>query len=183
MFFFVISLLTAMSIVHSSAPLHAAAQQAAMIGELDGAKLGFAYVDGSGKQLLGSDSENPERFVQAVYAQDKTFAVQYVRHQSLSDQSNGRQTEWNFDQDGGELYKVVQGTIEHNSSVLLAEKDALKEQQFLKYRAVVKSKFAANIVYAIEKAKKRKVLHTGLLGYVPGEAQIGIVEFARVAGT
>jgi hypothetical protein len=165
-------------IVHFAAPV----SSAATVGELNGEKLAFAYMDGTGKQLLGFDSNKPNRFIKAIYAPGKALNVKYVKHQNRTDKDNGRQNEWNFDQDEGELFNVAQGKIAGNESVLLVEKGAFQGHEFLKYKPISTGAFAKSVIGKMEKEKKRKVVNQGLIGQVSADVQIGIVEFEKTAG-
>ncbi|WP_147423825.1 hypothetical protein [Cohnella endophytica] len=159
-----------------------AGSTASATGELKSEKLAFGYTDASGKRLLGFESVKPGRFTQAIYAPGAILSVKFQKHQKLSSKSTGRQNEWNFERDQGEIYQVVQGKIERNSTVLLAEKDAFIGHEFLKFKPLSKGTFSKNAIGQIEKTKKRKVLHQGLIGQVNHDNQIGIVEYARVKG-
>jgi hypothetical protein len=164
------------------APVAAAASASAIAGELAESQMTFAYTDGSGKRLLGFESRNPKRFVQAIFAPGQRLTVKYAKHQKGTEDSTGRQTEWNFDKDQGELYKLAQGKIARNESVLLAEKNAFQGHEFLKVKAVKSGSLSKTLIRKIEKEKKRKVASQGLIGLASANVQIGIVVFEKVAG-
>ncbi|BBI31249.1 hypothetical protein [Cohnella abietis] len=169
------------SIIQLVVPV-ASATSSTYSGRLKGEQLGFAYADESGKRLLGFRSNNPKRFVQAYYAPGKALNVKYVKHQTRTEESNGRQTQWNFDQDEGDLFNIVKGKIPGNESVLLAEKNAFQGHEFLKYKPVSKGSLSKSIVSNIEKAKKRKVATQALIGQASGEVEIALVVFERIKG-
>lgn len=178
----VMSILLAIGVAPITEQASAAAPSAAAIGELKEEKLAFAYADKTGQRLLGFESSKQKRFVKAIYAPGKLLDIKYVKHQKETDKSNGRQNEWNFDQDGGELYSVVKGKVTHNDSVLLAEKDAFQGHTFLNYKPLSKGTFTKTVIAQIEKQKKRKVVRQGLIGQVSANVRIGLVEFAKAKG-
>lgn len=176
------SMMLATGIVHFTDRASAAVPSAVTSGELKEEKLAFAYADATGKRLLGFESSKPGRFVKAIYPPGKSVDIKYVKQQKVTAKSNGRQNEWNFDQDGGELYSIVKGKVTHNDSVLLAEKDAFQGHTFLNYKPLSKGMFSKTVVAQIEKQKKRKVVRQGLIGQVSADVRIGLVEFAKAKG-
>jgi len=161
---------------------HSFAAQAKLTDQLSDSKLTFAYADATGTRLLGFDQKHPKQYTQAISAPGRGIPIQYVKHQKLSDESNGRNNMYNFDKDEGEIYKVVKGKLPENESVVLAAKDAFAGHTFLDYRALTKKNLDQKTVKAIEKAKNRKVLKQWKIGEVPSEVQVGIIEFERVKG-
>ncbi|WP_239618069.1 hypothetical protein [Cohnella mopanensis] len=179
---FIVSIIVLVSTFNFAGSTSSATSPAAITGKLSEKKLAFSYVDASGKRLLGFDGTNPKRFVNAIYAPGKIASVKFVKHQKRSDESTGRQISYNFDQDEGELFSIVQGKIKTDESVLLAEKNAFQGHTFLNYKPVSKGVFSKSVISKIEKTKKRKVIHQGLLGQVSKDVQIGLVQFERIKG-
>jgi len=169
-------------VTQAALPSPVEAASATIAGQLNGDRLSFGYADESGKRLLGLNDDGKKRYAQAIYAPGKIANVRYVMHQKQSEESNGRQNHWNFDRDEGDLYAVVQGKIQGNDSVLLAEKGAFQGHDFLNYKPVSKGAFAKGDISVIEKAKKRKVVRQALLGQVSKNLQIGLVTFEKKKG-
>ncbi|WP_221469411.1 hypothetical protein [Cohnella nanjingensis] len=176
------SALLAISLVPVADRVSEAAAPAVAAGELKEGKLAFSYADKTGQRLLGFESSKPKRFVKAVYDPGKSLDIKYVKHQKVSDKSNGRQTAWNFDLDEGELYSIAKGHITPNDSVLLAEKDAFEGHTFLSYKPLSKGTFSKTVIAQIEKQKKRKVVKQGLIGQATPDVHIGLVEYAKAKG-
>jgi len=149
---------------------------------LSDAKLTFAYADSTGTGLLGFDQAHPKQYTQAIAAPGKSNPIQYVKHQKLSEKSNGRNNMYNFDHDEGEIYKVLKGKVSQDEAVVLATKDAFKGHTFLAYRPVPVKGLDKKTVQAIEKAKNRKVRKHWKIGEVSSEVQVGVIEFERVKG-
>jgi len=149
---------------------------------LSDSKLTFAYADSTGTRLLGFDQAHPKQYTQAITAPGSSNLIQYVKHQKLSEKSNGRNNMYNFDNDEGEIYKVAKGKVPQDEAVVLATKDAFKGHTFLAYRPVPIKGFDKKTVQAIEKAKNRKVRKHWKIGEVPSEVQVGVIEFERLKG-
>ncbi|MFC4302565.1 hypothetical protein [Cohnella boryungensis] len=177
-----VTIMLSLALLTFSAAAPMSAQAKAASGELQAKKLAFAYADKTGKRLLAAGVTSPQRFTQAIHAPGMQKQAIFVKQQKATEKSNGRQNEWNFNQDEGGLFKLAAGKILHNSSVLLAEKDAFQGHRFLKYQAVKDGKLEDDVIAAVEKAKKRKVVKQGLLGSAPSGVRIALVEFERVKG-
>ncbi|WP_152396846.1 hypothetical protein [Paenibacillus guangzhouensis] len=149
---------------------------------LSEAKLTFAYADSTGTRLLGFDQAHPKQYTQAIAAPGRSHPIQYGKHQKLSEKSNGRNNMYNFDNDEGEIYKVLKGKVSQDEAVVLATKDAFQGHTFLAYRSVKIKGLDKKTVQAIEKTKKRKVLKHWQIGEVPSEVQVGIIQFENVKG-
>ncbi|TVY03294.1 hypothetical protein [Cohnella terricola] len=176
------SMLLIGGVTQAASPATVTAASATSTGQLNGDRLRFAYADETGQRLLNPEGDGKKRYAQAIYAPGKIADVRYVKQQKRAEDSNGRQNQWNFDRDAGELYAVVKGKIPGNESVLLAEKGAFQGHEFLNYKPLSKGAFAKGDIAGIEKAKKRKVAQQALLGQVSKNLQIGLVTFERKKG-
>ncbi|MDR0268199.1 hypothetical protein [Paenibacillus sp.] len=159
-------------------------------GELRTDQLMFGYTDTTGKQILGlignpnKNNPNPKTLTSVLYAPGKQYSVSYVKHQASSDKSNGRQRAINFNNDGGELFKLSNAADKLNSdeSVLLTTKDAFQGHTFLALKTVQQGKFSQKTIKSIEKAKNRKIVSQGLIATTTSGTEIGLVRFAKGNG-
>ncbi|GAB6991633.1 hypothetical protein [Paenibacillus pini] len=155
-------------------------------GELKQDQFIFGYVDTSGKQILGSDDQsipNPKRFSNVYSAPGKLEHVTFVKHQKRNEKKDtGRQTEQNFKNDEGELFKLNpnQAKLKANSSVLFAETNAFVGHQFLSFNSVQKASLGRNTIQRIEKIKGLKIERQGIIAQVSAGEQFAAIQFKKV---
>lgn len=90
----------------------------------------LGYVNASGARLLTlrNDQEFTPTFLStAICSEGREFAVRYRSFQNRKEKSNGRQSQWNFDNDEGHLYEILGTPAEANETCLLVPSGYLKE--------------------------------------------------------
>jgi hypothetical protein len=81
---------------------------------------GFAYADSSGRRLLAvSELSDPAAVLTAICQSGGRLAVRFDRHQPRGENDSGRQTSRNFDNDEGDLFRVVDGDAGRDETCLL----------------------------------------------------------------
>jgi hypothetical protein len=123
------------------------ATQAAQACSLDvatssGKSMAFGYSNAEGTAILSTmaeggtsnPTENPREFDAAICSDSTAVRVSFERYQNPGVNDNGRDWARNFDQRGGQRFRVVGGRAPADASCLLTTQAFLAGKQFLSFK-------------------------------------------------
>jgi hypothetical protein len=141
---------------------------------------GFAYVDSSGTQMLALDSlPDPSTVTGALCPGGTALRVRYDRKQARRPNDNGRQVAYNFGNQQGDVFRVLQDPAPPDGtcylspdSALLASASAVTTREPSNCSPLQSSRLAA--------AKKREVIHCWHIATAPAQLEVLAVQFATI---
>ena len=122
---------------------------------------GFAYSNGNGSMLLMPSKEKRagvSQFSKAVCADGKSVPLAYKKFKLASKSDNGRQTSYNFDQDGGELFQVEGTPIGDSNYCVVGSPKFFTERVSIKVTQEPANKNCdAKQINSLENTRHRKI--------------------------
>jgi hypothetical protein len=140
----------------------------------------FAYVDSTGTQLLALDSvPSPSTVRGALCFGGVALPVRYDRRQARQPSDNGRQMAYNFANQQGDVFRVLQGRAPPNKTCYLSRDSALLANA---RPATMHEPSDCSPAQAIRlaAAKARQVIHCWKIGATPTNREVFAVQFATV---
>ena len=147
---------------------------------------GFANSDGAALLSVGTTAgvntspAKPTEFDAAICSDNLVVSISFDRHQEPGPNDNGRDWAQNFDQHGGDRFRVVDGRTPADGSCLLTQRAFLSGMRLL--RVTKDSKAApcdAQTISQLAAGEKRGVRFCRRFGTVEPGGQLLAVEFDR----
>jgi hypothetical protein len=141
---------------------------------------GFALTNSGGSELIALDSlASPERIRVALCGDGTAFPVRYARHQTPKPTDTGRQVAANFDNMGGDVFRVTSGRPSGDQTCYLAPDSELVATQ-LSVRAAASSACSPSVRQDLAAIKQRSLLNCWPMASVQPSIQVVAAEFAHV---
>jgi hypothetical protein len=147
---------------------------------LNGLQFGFA--DASGTHILmltpGDENINPADYKQTISADGKVIPVRFLKEKQATSTDNHRQTANNFENSGGYLYEVINGTVSNANSVLLLTEEFINNYKAISFtRPENRLSIESNSGKKIETERKWKINSSILLAQIDKSHEIYMLVF------
>lgn len=145
-----------------------------------GMKGSFAYVDSSGTQLLALDSvPDPSTILGALCWGGIALPVRYDRRQARQAGDNGRQLAYNFRNQQGDVFRVMQERAPPDKTCYLSRDSALLANAST---AAMREPSDCSPTHAsrLAAAKRRQVIHCWHIASTPTNLEVLAVQFATI---
>ncbi|MCL1952870.1 MAG: hypothetical protein FWF60_08595 [Oscillospiraceae bacterium] len=160
-------------------------------GEAWAAGAAFGFASSDNRILIQPDYPRPEELTVAYGNCGETLAVEYVKTQESTDEDNGRELAYNFDNMAGHVYRVTSGKAIADEGYFLTTDDYFKSYDGTPMHKILKmSPGGKNGEYGkaypedlkrMELRRGRKVTGSGLIAHGEG-ARLEIFQFETVDG-
>jgi|WetSurMetagenome_2_1015567.scaffolds.fasta_scaffold42788_2 hypothetical protein len=130
--------------------------------------LQFGFANESGNQILmldpGDQKIIPSNYTKTIGTEGKVISVRFVKEKKATSADNHRQTKNNFENSGGYLYEVINGTVRNDNSVLLMTEEFINNYKTISFtRPENRLSVESNIGKKIESERKWKINSSILL--------------------
>lgn len=141
---------------------------------------GFALANSGGTELLALDSlASPGAIMIALCGGGTAYPVRYVRHQTAKPTDTGRQVAANFNNMGGDVFRLTSGSPSGDRTCYLAPDSSLVATQ-LALGGAAKSACSPSVRQDLSAIKQRSLLNCWPVASVQPTMQVVAAEFAHV---
>jgi hypothetical protein len=145
---------------------------------VNGIEFGFCNANGDQILMLNVDSVwNPADYIYSASLSTKLIDVKFLKRRSQSRTFNGRETSFNFDNCGGNLYQVLSGKADRENSLVLLTKSFVSSRKLLELTSIEKDELSPAVKAKVESEKKRKIKNVRGLVQLDGNRSIYLFEF------
>jgi len=147
---------------------------------------GFANYEGTRLMAL-TDGVDPglveeaklKSYDMAIGQGGRTLKIRYEKHQSRTDQDNGRQSGQNFENIEGDLYTVVEGMADPNESYYLVAEEQFDTGALIQLKVVDDLEMPEEVAKKIAEEKGRAIDKGWLRAVTDEDQRIFVVQFER----
>ncbi|MCD9021847.1 lipoprotein [Cohnella silvisoli] len=150
----------------------------------------FGFADSEGKLIVtveqqeettttDTNEDTLKGINKAVGENGNVITVRYVKHQSRTEQDNGRQAANNFNNLEGDIFEVLEGKAVPDASYYLVNDKDFNLQSLLKINQVKPQDPPAVITDEIIKARNRTIAQSWQIATLGETKQIFLVQFER----
>jgi hypothetical protein len=138
----------------------------------------FGFPDENGKRFITKCDD--KKFNVAV-GKGKIIEIKFSKHQKATENDNGRDTYYNFDNLAGNIFEVTEGELEQNHSSYFLSKKEWAEKALIPLKETGdEDAVDASIIKKIETLKSRKIVKSELLAQTETGEKICLFVFERV---
>ncbi len=152
----------------------------------------FGYASDDNRIMVSDDYPNPKELTTAYGNYGQTLSVEYVGWQERTDDDDGRETSFNFDNAQGHIYRVVSGQTKANDGYFLTRSDYFCYDNEPKYDILKMKpgnadsneygKVPAKDISKMERRRGRKVTGSGLIAQGENSERLEIFQFETIDG-
>lgn len=150
----------------------------------------FAFADEEGTRLMAltDGMEEPDAVKEGTLDNYRlaigeggrqALRIRYEKHQARSEQDNGRQAAYNFDNMEGDIYAIEEGKATPNESYYLVTEEQFDVRALIPLKPSADLELPDDAAQKIAEAKGRAIEHGWLLAHAQDGRRIYVIEFQR----
>ncbi len=109
----------------------------------------------------------------------QVLSIRYANHQDRSEQDNGRQSMYNFDNMAGDIYAIEEGKATPNESYILVSPEQFDIDALIPLKPAADRALPDDIAKKIAEEKERAIEQGWLLAHAQDGQRIYVVQFER----